>query len=109
MAVRLDAESTLTDRYQTTIPEPVRKALKLQKRDKIRFILGSDGVVTLERASPAGREDPAVTEFLQMLAEELAAHPDHFRALNPALVKRARVVTKGMKVNPAEPPVSVKR
>ena len=29
------AESTLTDRYQTTVPEPVRKALGLNKRDKI--------------------------------------------------------------------------
>ncbi|NBD32458.1 MAG: regulator, partial [Cyanobacteria bacterium] len=29
------SESTLTNRYQTTIPEPVRKALGLKKRDKI--------------------------------------------------------------------------
>ncbi|MFM7907200.1 MAG: type II toxin-antitoxin system PrlF family antitoxin, partial [Microcystis sp.] len=28
-------ESTLTDRYQTTIPDSVRKALGLNKRDKI--------------------------------------------------------------------------
>ena len=29
------AESTLSDRYQTTVPEAVRKALGLSKRDKI--------------------------------------------------------------------------
>lgn len=29
MAVTLEAESTLTDRYQTTVPESVRRALRL--------------------------------------------------------------------------------
>lgn len=33
------SESTLTDRYQTTIPEPIRKALGLNKRDKIRYTI----------------------------------------------------------------------
>ena len=33
MATELEAESTLTDRYQTTVPEVVRRALKLGKRD----------------------------------------------------------------------------
>lgn len=28
------SESTLTDRYQTTVPEPIRKALGLNKHDK---------------------------------------------------------------------------
>lgn len=29
MAATLEVESTLTDRYQTTVPETVRRALKL--------------------------------------------------------------------------------
>ena len=29
MAATLEAESTLTDRYQTTVPETVRRALRL--------------------------------------------------------------------------------
>ncbi|MEY4515804.1 MAG: prlF antitoxin for toxin YhaV toxin, partial [Pseudomonadota bacterium] len=33
----LQATSTLTDRYQTTVPESVRRALKLCKRDKICY------------------------------------------------------------------------
>ena len=32
MAVTLEVESTLTDRYQTTVPETVRRALRLGKR-----------------------------------------------------------------------------
>ena len=36
MPAILEAESTLTDRYQTTVPEIVRRALRLDKRDTIR-------------------------------------------------------------------------
>lgn len=35
MPATLEVESTLTDRYQTTVPETVRRALQLHKRDKI--------------------------------------------------------------------------
>ena len=37
MPATLDVESTLTDRYQTTVPETVRRALRLYKRDKIHY------------------------------------------------------------------------
>ena len=39
----LVSESTLTDRYQTTVPGPVRKALHLHKREKIRYTIQPDG------------------------------------------------------------------
>ncbi|MEY2976080.1 MAG: HtaR suppressor protein, partial [Cyanobacteriota bacterium] len=42
-------ESTLTDRYQTTIPDPVRKALGLNKRDKICYTIQPDGKVWISR------------------------------------------------------------
>ena len=32
MAATIEVESTLTDRYQTTVPETVRRALKLGKQ-----------------------------------------------------------------------------
>jgi antitoxin PrlF len=38
MPATLEAESTLTDRYQTTVPETVRRALRLRKRDKIQYV-----------------------------------------------------------------------
>ena len=46
----VDIESTLTDRYQTTIPESVRRALKLGKRDKIHYAIRPGGEVLLSRA-----------------------------------------------------------
>jgi antitoxin PrlF len=38
MPATLEAESTLTDRYQTTVPQTVRRALRLRKRDKIQYV-----------------------------------------------------------------------
>jgi antitoxin PrlF len=98
MISNLEVESTLTDKYQTTIPGPIRKALNLKKHDKIRFALKSDGTVTLDRATPAETDDPLITKFLQLLAEEMVAHPERIRALSPALVKRARALIKGIEV-----------
>ena len=51
MAATLEVESTLTDRYQTTVPETVRRALKLGKRDKIRYSIRPDGEVVMTRAT----------------------------------------------------------
>jgi len=39
MPATFEAESTLTDRYQTIVPETVRRALRLRKRDKIQYLI----------------------------------------------------------------------
>ena len=39
----IEAESSLTDRYQTTVPETIRRALKLGKRDKIHYTVKPTG------------------------------------------------------------------
>ena len=64
MAAILDAESTLTDRYQTTVPETVRRALQLGKRDKIRYTIRPDGAVVLTRATAMEAVDPVLEQFL---------------------------------------------
>ena len=50
MSAIAQAESTLTDCYQTTVPEAVRRALRLGKFDKILFTIRPDGQVVLTRA-----------------------------------------------------------
>jgi len=87
MAAKLEAESTLTDRYQTTVPETVRRALKLGKRDKIRYSIRPGGEVVLTRAA-AGDEDPVLGEFLRFLARDMADHPQRLRGLDAGLVRR---------------------
>ena len=81
MATTLQLESTLTDRYQTTVPDVVRRALRLGKRDKIRYLLQPDGAVVMERADGDG-DDPVLGAFLGFLASDLAAHPQRVTALD---------------------------
>ena len=89
MAAKLEAESTLTDRYQTTVPETVRRALRLGKRDKIRYSIRPGGEVVLTRAG-ATVEDPVLDEFLRFLARDMADHPERIRGLDAGLVRRLK-------------------
>jgi len=95
----LEIESTLTDRYQTTVPDVVRRTLKLRKRDKIRYVVRSDGAVLLTRAEAVEESDPLVGKFLAFLARDMEANPSQIKGINLALVRRARSLVKGVKVD----------
>jgi len=97
MPATLELESTLTDRYQTTVPDGVRRALNLGKRDRIRYLLQSNGSVVLQRADQVN--DPVLGSFLDFLAQDIAAHPQHVRAIDADLAKRMRALSKGVKVD----------
>jgi antitoxin PrlF len=97
MPVTLELESTLTDRYQTTVPDGVRRALKLGKRDRIRYLVQSNGSVVLKRADDT--DDPELGAFLDFLARDIAAHPRHVRAIDAGLAKRMRALVNGVKVD----------
>ena len=60
MPATLEVESTLTDRYQTTVPETVRRALRLGKRDKIHYSIRPNGEVVLTRAEASEGDDPVL-------------------------------------------------
>ena len=58
-------ESALKDRYQTTVQQPVRRAVGLRKRDRICYAICVNGVVVLQRLCPEPVEDnPALASFL---------------------------------------------
>jgi len=100
----LELESTLTDKYQTTVPSPVRKALKLGKRDRIVFrVDAASETVTLAKRAPADDADPVIGSFLAFVARDLIAHPERLRQLPASLVKRAQTLTAGMTVDLDEP------
>lgn len=99
MAHTLKLESTLTDRYQTTVPNAVRHALKLGKRDKIRYLIQPDGGVILARASSKTEEDPVLGQFLNFLARDMAAHPEHLKSIDAGLRKRIKSLVKNVKVD----------
>jgi antitoxin PrlF len=81
------SESTLTDRYQTTVPDPVRKVLGLHKRDRIAYTIESDGRVTISRAEDANN-DPLLGQFLNFLATDIQHNPQQIRSINSDLVDR---------------------
>ena len=81
----LTTESTLTDRYQTTIPASIREALHLGKREKIRYTIQSDGNILLSRADQ-NETDPALDSFLTFLANDIQNHPERLTAVTPELI-----------------------
>lgn len=83
------SESTLTDRYQTTVPDAVRKVLGLKKRDKICYTIQSDGQVVISRAEQM-ESDPVLGKFLNFLARDMEKNPQHLKAISSDLVNRVQ-------------------
>ena len=98
MAAPHEIESTLTDRYQTTVPETVRRTLKLRKRDKIHYTI-RDGEVVLTRAEVTEGDDPVLGQFLGFLARDIASHPERLQAIDSGFVKRIQSLVGGVKVD----------
>jgi len=90
MPAALEAESTLTDRYQTTVPETVRRALRLRKRDKIQYVIRPSGEVVLTRASDSENDDPVLGQFLGFLAHDIATRPGHLQLVGSDFVQRVQ-------------------
>lgn len=101
------AESTLTDRYQTTIPEVVRKALGLGKRDKLEFLLDDAGGIRIRKAKrqePDEHFDPALAGFLNLLAKDIDSNPQKLRELDDAFFERWRKLLDSMgTIEPYDP------
>lgn len=99
MATTLEVESTLTSRYQTTVPETVRRALRLKKRDKIHYTIRPDGEVVLSRVALAEEDDPVLGRFLDFLASDIAGHPNRLQAVDAGLVQRIHALVGGLDVD----------
>lgn len=96
-----EVESALTDRYQTTVPQPVRRALGLRKRDRIRYAFRPNGEVVLQRVS-SGRpsdDDPALAPFLALLERDIASHPERLQPIPADLVPRLQDLIGGIEVD----------
>lgn len=99
MATTLEDESTLTERYQTTIPAAVRRALRLGKRDKIHYSVMADGSVVISRADSAGEDDPVLGNFLGFLAHDMADHPERIQTLDTKLAQRIRSLVGDVEID----------
>jgi len=99
MAATLEAQSTLTDRYQITVPETVRRALKLGKRDKIHYTIRSSGEVVLTRVEASDGDDPVLGQFLCFLAADITRHPERLQAVDTGLVQRLQALVGDVDVD----------
>ncbi len=99
MPATLEVESTLTDRYQTTVPETVRRALRLGKRDKIHYTIRPGGEVILTRVEASEGDDPVLGQFLGFLARDIASHPERLQVIDAGLVQRIQSLVDGVEVN----------
>jgi antitoxin PrlF len=95
--VVLEAEGTLTERYQTTVPAAVRQALRLRKHDRIIYKVADDGRVFLERAAAKENEDPVLGDFLNFLARDIATGV--VRPVTPELVARIDALLGDVKID----------
>ena len=99
MAATLEVESTLTDRYQTTVPETVRRALRLGKRNKIHYTIRPNGEVVLTRVEPSEGDDPVLGRFLGFLARDIASHPERLQAMDADFVQRLQSLVGGVEAD----------
>ncbi len=92
----IEAESTLTARYQTTVPEPVRRALRLSKQDKLHYSLRGNGDIVISRAAAKPESDPVLESFLDFLAADIQSHPQQLKALTKNTQRSIAKLTKGV-------------
>jgi antitoxin PrlF len=97
--LNLHSESTLTERYQTTVPADVRKALNLDKSDKLHYTIQSNGNVVLSR----GGDDPAIASFLSFLASDMETNPQRLVPLGTDLLDTIKALVPDNDINLDEP------
>ena len=98
MSPLLYSNSTLTNRYQTTIPNIIRKALRLEKQDKIRYTVQPDGSVIMSRANQA-ENDPVLSKFLIFLANDISQNPQNVSSIDSNLLDRVRPLVFNVEID----------
>lgn len=99
MPATIEAESTLTERYQTTVPQTVRRILRLSKHDKLHYTVRSNGEVVLSRAELSQDDDPVIGQFLNFLARDIANHPGRLHAINSEFVQRLKSLVDDVEID----------
>lgn len=88
----------MTSRYQTTIPDAVRKVLGLGKSDRLLYRVTDAGEVHLGKAEAPDSEDPALAPFLALLDKRLQARPERIRPYDKADAADDRALVRGVKL-----------
>ena len=81
------------------MPETVRRALKLGKRDKIHYTIRASGEVVLTRAETFVGEAPLIGQFLGFLAADMASNPERLQTLDATFVERIRSLVSDIEID----------
>lgn len=104
-------ESTVTERYQTTVPNGVRKALGVQGKDRLVWeIRGDEAIVRRAPVTHEDGDDPALEPFLRLVTDDIVAHPERLQGIPDGLYRRWMAVIQGVEVDldePVEGPVAL--
>ncbi|MDI6746101.1 MAG: type II toxin-antitoxin system PrlF family antitoxin [Rhodocyclaceae bacterium] len=95
----LEAVSTLTARYQTTIPDSVRKVLGLHKHDRVLYRVAENGAVYLVKAEVEMQEDPALSPFLALLDARMQNRPETLSPYTEADAAEDLELVKGVAID----------
>jgi antitoxin PrlF len=99
----LEIEAALTTQDQITVPATVRKTLALQGgKSRVLFRYRPDeGVFVFTRAKSPARnsKDPALGPFLRLLEQDIQHHPGRLAPVSAKLLKKARALVKGVKID----------
>ena len=91
-------QSSVTERFQTTIPKGVREALGLRRGDTLAYEVRGEEVVVRRRPEHEG-DDPVLVAFLDLLERDIAAHPERLQRVPDALVQRGQELVDGVEIN----------
>lgn len=72
-----EVEATITKKGQTTVPAAIRRVLGIDKGSSVVFRSMKDGtVILIPKPSVSEENDPMLEPFLQLLANDIAKHPE---------------------------------
>lgn len=100
--IKLEAESKVTRRFQTTIPAAIRKALNLSGNDRIQYNILPDGQVVISRQLEEP-EDPVINAFLDFVATDMLNHPENMQPVTLSVHEKMSVLTTGVAVDLESP------
>ena len=95
---KVTKESTLTDLYQTTIPEAIRAILHLEKRDKTKYTIESNGRVYLTKINK-NNNDPVLQKFLDFIEADIEQNPQNVHAFTTELTEEAQSLISDLGIN----------
>lgn len=95
-------KSTLTDRFQTTIPTFVRNELGLEKRDLIEFLKSDDGYIVLRRVEQKQQEgefSPQLLAWLDFIAKDHNQRPEQIKPFTKQMRDHVYHLTNGLDID----------